>query len=165
MPHVRLRRQIGAVVLVLASWSGATSLGAQQARPGALDSARTATDTVKKKSPQVAAALGFFPGAGHWYAGEVNRGWLITAVYFTAVAIGGNGRRTDAWGKVAGVAMVGGLVAGIVDGSNAARRTNDRIDRERARRKGATAGSTAATDAVGRGAATGLNAGRRERGH
>ncbi len=145
MPPLRLllRRHVAAI-LVLAALSGATSLGAQQARPGALDSARQATDTLKKKSPQVAAALGFFPGAGHWYAGEVNRGWLIVTVYFTAVAIGGNGRRTDAWGKVAGVTMVGGLVAGIVDGSNAARRTNDRIDRERARRKGADTDSTAA---------------------
>lgn len=148
--HRLLRRHAAVIGLVLASLNGAASLGAQQASPGALDSARAATDTLKKKSPQVAAALGFFPGAGHWYAGEVNRGWLIATVYFTAVAIGGTGRRTDAVGKVAGVAMVGGLVAGIVDGSNAARRTNDRIDRERARRKGAAADSAAAKDAARR---------------
>lgn len=135
---------------MLAASTGATSIGAQQARAGELDSARHATDTLTKKSPQVAAALGFFPGAGHWYAGEINRGWLLATVYFTAVAIGGNGRRTDAWGKVAGVTMIGGLVAGIVDGSNAARRTNDRIDRERARRKEAAADTTAGTGAARR---------------
>lgn len=147
MPRLRLHRHVGVVVLVLAASSGTASLGAQQASPGGVDSARQAVDTLRKKSPQVAAALGFFPGAGHWYAGEVNRGWLISAVYFTAVAIGGNGRRTDAWGKVAGVTMVGGLVAGIVDGSNAARRTNARIDRERARRKQATADTTSGSGA------------------
>lgn len=150
MPRLRLRCPVGAVVLVLAASTGTTSIGAQHAHPVLLDSARQATDTLKKKSPQVAAALGFFPGAGHWYAGEINRGWLIATVYFTAVAIGGNGRRTDAWGKVAGVTMIGGLVAGIVDGSNAARRTNDRIDRERARRREAATDTTAGPGATRR---------------
>ncbi|HEX4935673.1 MAG TPA: hypothetical protein VFV33_20980 [Gemmatimonadaceae bacterium] len=93
------------------------------------DTARVADDSAGK-SPGIAALLGFVPGAGHWYAGEVNRGWLIAATYWTGVALS-HGGRTDAVGKVGGVLVVGGLLAGIVDGAGAARRHNDRLRRQR----------------------------------
>lgn len=108
-------------------------LAAQRAAPGTLDTA-AATGAVPPpalKSPQAAAALGMMPGVGHLYAGEVNRGWLLMAAYWTGYFMM-RGGRTDTVGKVGGVVVVGGWLFGVVDGANAARRTNARLRRSRA---------------------------------
>lgn len=78
------------------------------------------------KSPVAAAGLGLvLPGAGHWYAGERGRGTLVAAVYWTGVALTAGGR-TDRVGHVGGVALLGALGVGVVDGARAAGRWNRR---------------------------------------
>lgn len=71
------------------------------------------------------------PGVGHLYAEDINRGWLVMAIYWTGVAITHNGR-TDTVGKVGGAMLLGGLVFSVVDAGNAARRYNARVAKLRA---------------------------------
>lgn len=130
---MRLRARSAGVVALMGTAAMITTVcatpmrvEAQHVATTSLDSARGATPS-EHKSPQVAALLGFVPGVGHLYAGEINRGWLIGAIYWTGVAMGGTGRRTDGVGKAGGVLLVGGLIAGVVDGAYAARRYNARM--------------------------------------
>jgi len=127
----RARATRRAVLLVLLAVP--LQLAAQRASPGALDSAaaRPAAPQPELKSPQAAAALGMMPGVGHLYAGEVNRGWLLMAAYWTGYFMV-RGGRTDTVGKLGGAMVVGGWLFGVVDGANAARRTNARLRRSRA---------------------------------
>lgn len=122
-------------MLVLAAVAGVLAVparaGAQRATPAAIDTAAAPPPSPGFKSPQAAAALGMMPGVGHIYAGEINRGWLLLAAYWTGYLMI-RGGRTDTVGKVGGVMVVGGWLFGVVDGANAARRTNVRLRRLRA---------------------------------
>ncbi len=119
----------GVAALLTTMCAAPLPVQAQRVATTSLDSTRAEIPS-KNKSPQAAALLGFAPGVGHLYAGEVNRGWLIGAIYWTGVAMTHNGR-TDGVGKVGGVLLVGGLIAGVVDGANAARRYNARMAKRR----------------------------------
>lgn len=132
-----MRRYLQGAALAWCIASLPVQLHAQRAEVSSLDSARAATPA-KEKSPATATVLGFVPGVGHLYAEDINRGWLIMAVYWTGVAITHNGR-TDAVGKVGGAMLVGGLVYSVVDAGRAARRHNARI----AKLKNAASGSGA----------------------
>ncbi len=118
-------------------------LSAQRVDPTPFDSARSAIPS-KDKSPAAAALLGFAPGVGHLYAGEINRGWLIIALYTTGYILNHDGR-TDTRGKVGGVLLIGGAIAGVVDGAYAARRYNARMAKLRA-----AARDSGSVDASGR---------------
>ncbi|MCC6928721.1 MAG: hypothetical protein IT359_07000 [Gemmatimonadaceae bacterium] len=126
-----------AVLLLAGALAVPVQLAAQRAVPAALDTLtapRAAPAPApgappdaapQRKSPGVAAALGMVPGVGHLYAGEVNRGWLLMAAYWTGYLMV-RGGRTDTVGKVGGVVVVGGWLFSVVDGANAARRYNAR---------------------------------------
>lgn len=80
-----------------------------------------------RKSPAGAAVLGLvLPGAGHWYAGEPGRGFVIAAVYWSGVAVVAGGR-TDTVGHIGGAALIGALGASVIDGVLAVGRHNARI--------------------------------------
>lgn len=121
---------LGASVSLLAIVGAPHVLWAQRVDRSPLDSTRAALPG-KDKSPVAAALLGFAPGVGHLYAGEINRGWLIIALYTTGYVLNHDGR-TDTRGKVGGVLLVGGVIAGVVDGASAARRYNARNAKLRA---------------------------------
>lgn len=125
-----MRRHFAAAILAVSLCAATTPLVAQRSNVSALDSARASAPT-KEKDPTTASLLGFVPGVGHLYAEDINRGWLVMAVYWTGVAITHNGR-TDNIGKVGGVMLLGGLVFSVVDAANAARRYNTRMAKLRA---------------------------------
>ncbi|MFN8668692.1 MAG: hypothetical protein U0164_16045 [Gemmatimonadaceae bacterium] len=131
----RTAARVSAMLALAGAVAGVMSVparaDAQRATPAAIDTAAAPPASPEFKSPQAAAALGMMPGVGHIYAGEINRGWLLMAAYWTGYFII-RGGRTDTVGKVGGVMVVGGWLFGVVDGANAARRTNARLRRLRA---------------------------------
>lgn len=118
-----------------------TCVLAQRTNTSPLDSARAAISK-PDKDPTTATVLSFVPGVGHLYAEDINRGWLIMAIYWTGVAITHNGR-TDNVGKVGGVMLLGGLVFSVADAGNAARRYNRRTAKLREAARADTLGHDA----------------------
>lgn len=111
--------------------TAALTVSAQRAAPNELDSARHSADSLRDKSPSIAAALAFAPGVGHLYARDLNRGWLLLTTYAAGVLLV-QGGRTDGWGKTGGVLVVGTLLTSVIDAPRAARAHNYRVRRVRA---------------------------------
>lgn len=119
-----IRRHVPRVLGALMLLACVLDLQGQQVPPNALDT--TPVSHATHKSPATAALIAaVLPGAGHWYAKENNRGWLVAAVYFTGFLVTYSGR-TDDVGKVGGVALVGAWTFAVIDGALAAKRYNRR---------------------------------------
>ena len=123
---MRHRTLVGTVALI-----GSLPAGVLHAQ----DTVRVVPDSIysrtepppAQKSPAAAALLGLvLPGAGHWYAGEPGRGFVVAAVYWSGVAVVAGGR-TDRVGHIGGAAVIGALGASVIDGVLAVRRHNARL--------------------------------------
>ena len=85
-----------------------------------------------KKSPWVAGGLAYlFPGAGHFYAGEPRRAWLVLGLVGIGATVMMNDGAPRDLGPAGGVLAIGSYVASIIDAPLAARRHNRRLQRER----------------------------------
>jgi len=114
---------VAAPILVAGAQPAASSLAAA-ARPPMADSGAAERG---RKSPWVAGALAYvFPGAGHFYADEPRRGWLVMGLAGLGanLALNDAGSRELATGGA--VLALGTYVVSIVDAPLAARRTNAR---------------------------------------
>lgn len=120
------RRALTLTILLSAFPVSPAPVAAQQVVPTALDSARTYPRKPKSMGTAVVLSL-LLPGSGQIYAQQSGRELLTMAAYFPAAIIVSNGR-TDALGKVAGVAALSLYVFSLVDAVKSVNRYNRALD-------------------------------------
>lgn len=102
-------------------------------RAGALPAAAElsfAVDSVsarRHRNPWVAGGLAYvFPGAGHFYAGEPRRGWLVIGLTGVGVNFALNDAAPAGFATAGAVLALGTWALSVVDAPRAAKRQNRR---------------------------------------
>jgi hypothetical protein len=126
-PRVSTRRVARAALRLLVplflSLSGVSDAAAQVPTPA---QGVTADTALKQKSRGTAVVLSaFIPGAGHLYAGDKAKGWLLVGLWAGTIAVGAAGENAVSHPAAAGLVVIPWFY-GMIDSPKSVARYNAR---------------------------------------